>query len=506
VTGRVVLAFDVGTSGVKAVLVHPERGIVASAGRRYGLMTVAPGWVDQDTLALRASMGRASRELLRSRGDEGGDVAAVVVTAQMFSLQPVDAGLEPVGPMLSWLDQRAAGVADDLALRLPLTEQARLLGSRITAKDLVARAAWLRTCAPERYARTAWLLDCKEAIVAWLTGAVVTDPSGASAWRLTDRWGTSWDAAACHLTGVDPERLPPISPATSIAGGLRAAAARALGVRAGTPVLVGAGDVPASQLGAGATGRGAGHLSLGTAAYLGIDADPGTRDPAGNLGTLAHVVPGRELLWLEIATAGGALAWVGRALARAGGTAVAIDRLERIAASAAGETDDLLFAPWLSGERVPLFDDTARGAFVGLHLRHGPGHLTRAVMEGVAFQIRWALGYGTGYGVAPTIIRAVGGGGIGSVWLGIIADTLGRDLEVVAAPQDAAALGAAAIAFAGLGRWTGVERVEDLVRVERVVTPDPARTAARDRLYPMFQRLHVALAPVSGALREPAVA
>ena len=170
---RVVLAFDVGTSGVKATLVDAERGIVASAGRSYGLSTPAPGWVDQDGLAIRAAMGRASRELLRDRPVA---VEAISVTAQMFSLQPVDAALEPVGPMLSWLDQRAAVVAAQLALRVPPEEQARRLGSRITAKDIVARALWLREADPDRYARTAWLLDCKEAVVAWLCGVPVIDP------------------------------------------------------------------------------------------------------------------------------------------------------------------------------------------------------------------------------------------------------------------------------------------------------------------------------------------
>jgi xylulokinase len=398
--------------------------------------------------------------------------------------------------MLSWLDQRAAVVAADLALRVPPEVQARRLGSRITAKDIVARALWLRDAEPDRYARTAWLLDCKEAVVGWLCGVPVIDPSGASAWRLTDPTCQDWDAGACALAGVDPERLPPIAPATSMAGGIRASAARALGVPTGTPVLVGAGDVPASQLGAGAVGHGRAHLSLGTAAYLGIDADTGVRDPAGNLGALAHAVPGRSIVWLEIATGGGALAWMGRVLAPTRARGMPAARLERIASEAAGETDDLLFAPWLSGERVPLFDDSARGAFVGLGLRHGPGHLARAVMEGVAFQIRWALAYGNDLGAEPTGIRVVGGGGIGSVWLGIIADTLDRELEVVAAPQDAAAYGAAAIGFVGLGWWDDLARVTELVRVERVVRPDATRARARDRLYPLFQRLHPALAAV----------
>lgn len=497
---RAVLAFDVGTSGVKAVLADPDRGVLASTGRAYGLVTPIPGWVDQDTLAIRAAMGRASRALLR---DADLTVEAVVVTAQMFSLQPVDASGQPVGLMLSWLDQRAAGVAAALADRVPPDEQARRLGSRITAKDIVARALWLRDEDAARHARSTWLLDCKEAIVAWLSGEVVTDPSGASAWRLADRTGTGWDAQACALVGIDRARLPRIAPATDVAGAITPGAARTLGVREGTPVLVGAGDVPSSQVGAGAVGTGRTHLSLGTAAYLGIDADPDVRDPMGDLGPLTHVLPGRSVVWLEIATGGGALAWARRTL---GGTrALSSDRLERLVASVAGETDDLLFAPWLSGERVPLFDDAARGAFVGLGLRHGTAHLARAVMEGVAFQVRWALDYGARYGVEPTTIRVVGGGGGGSVWLGIIADTVGRPLEVVAAPQDAAAIGAAAIAFVGLGWWDDLRCVERLVRVGRTIEPDPARAIGRDRLFPLFQQLHGALRPVNDGLQLAAV-
>ena len=168
--------------------------------------------------------------------------------------------------------------------------------------------------------------------------------------------------------------------------------------------------------------------------------------------------------------------------------------------SVAGETDDLLFAPWLSGERVPLFDDDARGVFVGLALRHGRAHLVRAVMEGVAYQIRWAYEYGLAYGVRAGSIRAVGGGGMGNAWLGIMADTLGRSIEVLEAPQDAAALGVAAVAFVGLGVWPSLDSIHDHVRVARVISPDPYRTLSHDRGFDRFRALHTALAPIMRSL------
>ncbi len=182
------------------------------------------------------------------------------------------------------------------------------------------------------------------------------------------------------------------------------------------------------------------------------------------------------------------------------GAALDHARIETLVASVRGDTDDLLFAPWLSGERVPLFDDSARGAFVGLALRHGRAHLVRAVMEGVAYQIRWAYEYGLAYGLEPGAIRAVGGGGMGDAWLRIIADTLGRPLEVLDAPQDAAALGAAAIAFVGLGAWPSLETVAEHIRVARVIEPDDARIARCDAGFDRFRSLHAALEPVMRSL------
>jgi xylulokinase len=492
-----VLCLDIGTSSVKAAIVGSTRGVVAARTQSYPLLMPRPAWVEQDPVAIQRAVARAIRSL-RRRGSDDGLPNAIAVTGQMFSLQPVAENGSPLGTMLSWLDQRASSHAARLAQRVPVAHQAAVTGGIITAKDIVPRIHWLREVEPERWARTRWLLDCKESVVAWLTGAVAIDPTGASAFRVT-RGGSAWDAGACQLLDVPLDRLAPIRSATSIAGTLRASVARSLGLTPGLPVVVGAGDVPASQLGSGAVAPGDAHLSLGTAAYLGIVADRPLHDPARQLGPLAHVIGGQQLLWLEIATGGGALRWIGRALAHPNGADVLVDGvLERLAAQSADGMSGLLFAPWLSGERVPLFDDHARGAFVGLGLHHRAGHLVRAVLEGVAFQLRSAWDYGLRYGVTPGVVRVVGGGGGGRTWLGIIADALGRPLEVVAHPGDAAAVGVAATAFTALGAWRDAREVVRLVRVAERIEPDPQRSAAADASFARFARLAAALQPAQG--------
>ena len=490
-----ILALDVGTSGVKAAVLE-DRRIVASAVRGYGLQAGNDGWVEQDLGEMRRAMARATRAVMRERDLGPSAFGAIAITAQMFNLVAVDERGDPVLPMLSWLDTRSTARAAALAEELSPADQFSLLGSVVTAKDLLPKILWLRDEQPDLYRRTRWLLDCKEALVLQLTGRAVIDPSGSSAFRLVEAATGDWSAAACRRLGIDPALLPEVQPAASIAGGLTKAAAREFGITAGTPVIAGAGDVPASQLGAGAIGPGGVHLSLGTAVYLGITVDAALRDPAGQLGVLCHAIPDRWILWLEIATGGGALAWLLRAIdgRRRGGVDYA--EIDRIVAACASEQDGLLFAPWLSGERVPVFDDRLRGAFVGLGLHHGRAHLLRAVMEGVACQIRWARDYGEAYGQPIDEIRAVGGGAIGGAWLQIIADILGKPVLAVSEPQDAGARGVGALGLVAIGAEPDVGFLREEVGIDRTFRPAPDRQAGADATYARYRALHAALRPL----------
>jgi xylulokinase len=433
-TDRFVIAFDVGTSGVKAVLADLGGRVVASRYQPYGLRCLDHGWVEQDVGEIYGRLGAACRSLLDRQGVAPDHVEAVSVTAQMFNVVPVGAAGEPLTPMLSWLDTRAAPQAAALARRMGPDEQFRRLGATITAKDILPRILWLKEQQPEVYARTSKLLDCKEAVVALLTGELVTDHAGASAYRL-------------------------------------------------------------AELGAGAIGHGDAHVSLGTAVYFGITLDRPAADPGRQLGVLGHMDPKRYILWLEIATGGGALAWLLRLLGQAG-PAPDYAEVDRLVAERLDDDGSLLFAPWLSGERVPVFDDRARAAFVGLDLSHDRGHLLRALMEGVAYQMRWALEYAAAFGEPIGSLRAVGGGGIGASWTQVIADVLDRPLLCVRDPQDAAARGAAACALVGIGVEPDLAFARHTAEVERTLQPVPSRRPRHQRQYGDYQALYRALAPL----------
>ena len=501
------LALDIGTSGVKAVVVDADGALLDSSYRGYGLQMVEDGGVEQDLDQIITSSLDAAYELLRRVTGVGGTpvfIEGVSVTAQMFNLVAVDESGKPLLPMISWLDQRAEGAARALAEIMPPSAQFKRFDSVVSAKDIVPKILWLRDNRTDVYARTAKLLDCKEAVVSHLTGVAVTDHAGASAYRLFDHDTRSWDVDACEAAGIDADKLPAVRSATDVAGGLLPDVADRLGLPAGIPVYVGVGDVPASQLGSGAVDPGDLHVSLGTAVYFGLMMSERRVDPCHQLGALAHTEADQWILWLEIATGGAALAWALRMLGLSDPGPVDYTQVERMVSESADDMDGLLFAPWLSGERVPVFDDAARASFVGLSLHHGPGHVLRAVMEGVAFQMRWALQYGLDYGETIKRIRAVGGGTMGSVWTQIIADVLAHPLETIAAPQDAGAIGAAACAIVGSRAQPDYSFLADRVTVTHTYLPDPARSSGYCTRFAQYRRLYDALYPIYHDLRDGA--
>lgn len=498
-----ILAFDVGTSGVKGVVTDSQGYLLDSAFHSYGLRPKGNSWVDQDLDDITAATLDVGRTLVARTSGGPSTIAGVSVTAQMFNLVAVDGTGRPLLPMLSWLDQRSEADATAFAERMPPAEQFETLGSTVSAKDILPKILWLRDHRPEVFGRTAKLLDCKEAVVMWLTGRAVTDHAGASAYRLYDGAKRTWSRSTCRQAGVPVQMLPDVMAATNVAGPIRDSVAHDLGLAPGTPVVVGAGDVPASQAGSGAIRPGDVHVSLGTAIYFGVTMDQPGRDPAGRLGAICHVDPDQWILWLEIATGGAALAWLGRNLGLGATGAIDYAQVDRLVAGCADEMDDLMFAPWLSGERIPVFDDRARAAFVGMGLNHGPAHLLRAVMEGVAFQMRWALEYGQDFGQQVGSIRAVGGGTIGTEWIQIIADVLGRPLHAVKDPQDAGAVGAAACALVGLGLQPDFGFLLDRAAVERTYVPDPDRAAAYADRFLRYLHLYDALYSVYHRSAKP---
>jgi len=497
-----IVAHDTGTGGDKAVIADLQGRIIHSHYQPYSMHYPKPEWAEQDPEELWSTVAATTRSVLQESGIDPGAVLGVGVSAQMFNMLPVDDAGRPLMRMVSWLDLRSVAQADRL-LKSDLPPLLyRNTGNIPTAKDVIPKILWLRDERPDLWRRTARLLDCKEYILFRLTGTFATDHHGASSYFLLDLHTRQWSEAACQALGIPLEMLPPAFPCTAIIGEVTDQAARETGLKAGTPVVACAGDVAVAQSGAGASAPGKAHLCIGTATWVGVSTGRFTNDPMRPFWALSHIDPEKWIIAGEMETGGGALMWFRDAFCQweeqqaASQGVSTYAYLSQMAGSVAPGSDRLLFAPWLSGERAPVLDHYARGAFVGLAMSHTKAHLARAIFEGVAFHLRWIIESLEAVGLRIEVANAIGGGCSSSVWTQIISDVTGRRLNIVEHPQEAGAIGAALAVAVGMGVYPNMEAVDDLISIAHTVEPDERLAPRYEGLYREYRELYEALAPL----------
>jgi xylulokinase len=507
-TRQYILAHDTGTGGDKAVIADLNGRVIHSAYRSYGLSYPRADWVEQDPDELWRAVAATTKLVIQESGVDPAEILGVGISAQMFNTLPVDERCRPLTPMLSWLDTRSVPQADRLMEGDTPSRLFQYTGNIPTAKDVIPKILWLKEQQPEIWQRTAYLFDCKEYLIYKLTGKVATDWVGASAYFLFDPHHKAWSQEACRLLGIDLDRLPPAYPCTQVIGEITEQAARETGLRAGTPVVNGAGDVSAAQSGAGANRDGKAHLCIGTATWVGISASTFRNDPEKPMWGLSHIHPQKWVIAGEMETGGGALMWFRDALcqdearqAEAQGLS-SYTLLNQAAAAAPPGSDKLIFLPWLSGERAPVLDHYARGGFIGLSMGHTKGHFARAVMEGVAYHIRWICESLARLGFEFDAINAIGGGCKSEIWPQIISDIIQHPLHIVEYPLEAGAMAAAFTVAVGMGIYNSMDEIDDLIRIRRVVEPDLTFQRRYQDLYHEYREIYTALALVFRRLYE----
>jgi xylulokinase len=505
---KYILAHDTGTGGNKAVLCDLKGNVVHSAYRAYGISYPRPEWVEQDPDELWRVVAATSRQVLRESGVDPADILGVGVSAQMWNTLPVDETGKPLTPMLSWLDLRSVKQADRVAAGDMPAFLFKHTGNIPTAKDSIPKILWLKEEKPDVWDQTAYLLDCKEYILFKLTGKIAIDFVGASVYFLFDPSTKQWSQEVCHKLDIPIEKLPPAFPCTEVIGEITPEAARQTGLRTGTPVVICAGDVAVAQSGAGANREGKVHLCIGTATWIGVSTSTFRNDPVKPFWGLNHIDPHKYIIAGEMETGGGALMWFRdvfwqedrRNAARKGRSVY--EAMSAAAASINPGSDKLIFLPWLTGERAPVLDHYARGGFIGLSMTHNRAHAARAVMEGVAYHLRWICEAMEKVGFRIDELNAIGGGCNSPVWLQIISDVTGRPLHVVKNHLEAGAAGAALTVAVGLGLYPSMDAVDDLIKIRREVQPDASHWKRYSALYQEYRVLYELLEPVHRRLYE----
>lgn len=489
---RLILAHDLGTSGDKASLHDAAGRLIASHTEPYATTFGPGGHAEQSPADWWAAFCRGSRRLLADTGASAREVTCVVMSGQMMGVVLVDAADEAIGPARIWADTRAWREAQELARRLGIERSYGLLGHPVDATYCLPKLVWLRDHAPDDWARATGFLVAKDVVTLRLTGRRCIDPSDASGTNAWDQVAGAWSADVLAAAGIDVSLFPEVLPSASIAGGLRADAAAACGLAAGTPVVVGGGDGACAGLGAGLLpGTPAANATIGSSAWIAIVSDRPLRDPQRRVVTFDHVIPGHFAPLGAMQAAGTALEWVADMVGAR--DRAALTGLVEVAGQVEAASEGLFFLPYLLGERAPLWDPSVRGTFTGLARHHRPEHLVRACLEGVAFNLYGTLLALAEIGGPIAWIDAIGGGARSDVWLRIMADTWGLPVRRRSLVDEATSLGAAVVGGMAVGLIEDWSAAASLSTIETTFDPDPARheraVAAHERFRDVYQRL-----------------
>ncbi len=442
-----VLGMDTSTTATKALLVDSSGAVVASAAAEYPFDSPAPLWSEQDPELWWTATVQSIRACLENANIAGSEVEAVGVAGQMHGLVLLNGQGRPLRPAILWNDQRTGAECDELRARVGRDRLIAITGNDALTGFTASKVMWVGNHEPEVLGEARSLLLPKDYVRYRLTGQLATDKAGGSGTQMFDLSQRDWSEEIIAAVGIHRSLLPDSFEGDEVCGRISGEAALATGLERGTPVVAGAGDQAANAVGTGIFDQGQVALSLGTSGVVFAASREPAIEPQARVHAFCHAVPNRWHMMGVMLSAAGSLRWLRDTIA----PGMPFEILSDEASAVAPGSDGLLFLPYLTGERTPHPDPLARGAFIGLSVRHTRGHLARAVMEGVAFGLRETYDLMRAAGVPePDLIRLSGGGSRSSVWRQIIADVVGADL-VGLSITEGAAYGAAILAASGAG-------------------------------------------------------
>jgi xylulokinase len=470
----ILVGLDVGTTGVKALALSATGEVIGRVEREYDLSTPQPGWAEQDP----EDWWLASEAALH---DLDVEPTAIGLSGQMHGLVVLDDADRVLRPAILWNDQRTGEECAEIESRLGLERLVALTGNRALTGFTAPKLLWLRKHEPEVFGRIAHVLLPKDYVRLRLTGERAIDVADASGTLLLDVASRTWSQEVLDALGLPSVWLPRVLESPEVSGR----------THEGVPVAAGAGDQAAGALGVGVDRPGPLSIQIGTSGVVFAALPDFAADPGARVHAFCHAVPGRWHAMGVMLSAAGSLRWLRDAV-----VGESYDELVREAAAWPPGAEGLLFQPYLAGERTPHADPAARGAFVGLSLRHDRGALVRAVLEGVAYGLRDSLELLRELGVEAEVGRVSGGGARSDLWLRIVASVLGVPLERMTV-EEGAAFGAALLGGVAAGVFGDVgEAVAATVRVRDRIEPDPSWTDAYSDGYTRFRELYPALQPL----------
>lgn len=486
------LGIDSSTTATKAILIDDAGSVIGVASSTYGYETPKPLWSEQQPMLWWTGTVNSIRQVLAETGIDPTAVSAIGLTGQMHGLVLLDAVGDVLRPAILWNDQRTGAECDEIRTIIGQQRLIDITGNDALTGFTAPKIVWVKNHEPEIYGRIAHILLPKDYVRYHLTGEFATDKAGGSGTQLFNVAQRNWSDEVVTALGIDRAWLPQTFEGTAVTGTLTPAAAKVTGLPAGIPVVGGGGDQAANAVGTGAVVDGVVALSLGTSGVVFVSSDEPVVEPDGRLHAFCHAAPGKWHLMGVMLSAAGSLRWFRDTAAPGTEFSDLVDAAGKVPAGC----DGLFFLPYLTGERTPHPDPLARGAFVGLTVRHTRNHLTRSVLEGVAYGLRDSFELMKAAGITRiNQVRISGGGAKSALWRQILADVFQAELVTVNTAEGAA-YGAALLAATGTGAFNSVEEAcQATINITGVTSPGD-QSAVYQELYPLYRELYPALKPI----------
>jgi xylulokinase len=503
-----ILAHDLGTTGNKASLYDAEGTLLGSSLSEYGTQFEHTGWAEQNSEDWWKAVCTSTKELIKQTKIPKDEIACIVFSGQMMGCVPLDKEAKPLRNALIWADQRATKQEQWLSEHITPEKVYCITGHRLSASYSLCKILWLRDNQPEIYSNTYKFVHAKDAVVARLTGNFVTDPSDASGMNLYDLEKGRWSDEIIEAAQIDKNKLPDIKPSTAVVGEVQRHIADEVGLNAGTPVVIGGGDGCCAATGAGVIQEGRAYNYIGSSSWIALATDKPIYDPTMRTFTWAHLIPNMFSPCGTMQAAGASYAWARNELAplevqlAREKNISSYELMNQLAEASPVGAKGLLYLPYLLGERSPRWNTKARGAFIGLDIRHTRADMLRSVLEGITLNLRVILDAFIAQGASIAAMRVIGGGAKGKLWNQIMADIYGVPVQRLNVLEEATSLGAAVAGGVGVGVYKDFSMVEHMNPIVSSVEPNPAAKETYNKRLKVFNSAYDALIPVYEQLLE----
>jgi len=486
-----LLGLDIGTSGVKTLLISLEGKIISSKTTSYPLKTLHPGWAEQSPYDWWEATVKVIRETISHNPIDPGEIKGISLSGQMHSSVFLDEKMEVIRPAILWSDTRTSKQCKAIDAKAGGLGQLIHYVSNPALEGFTApKILWLKENEPKNYQKVKYILLPKDYIRYRLTNELFTEVSDAAGTLLFEVIKKRWSTSLLEKLEIDQNLLPPVLNSFDLAGRITKNIAEQTGLKLGTPVVAGGADNACGAVGSGIIQEGRVMVSIGSSGVVLAQTNNPQADQEGRIHLFNHACPNSWYMMGVTLSAGMSYEWLQKKLFN---RSLDYTKLDQLAEEIEPGSEGLIFLPYLYGERTPHADADARGVYFGISGKHDQRHFVRSVLEGVTFALKDSLELIKDKGVKVKEIRAIGGGAKSKVWQKILADILGEEINLLNV-EEGPAFGAALIAGVGVGVYDSfAEAVNRIIKVKKTIVPAIQNTKRYNQYYQIYKKLYHSL-------------